>query len=162
MFWPLTVFGYYTILYYDHRSGRPFGLLQTDHAFDIFQRWEQVERGRDRVAVLEVRYPQRTPRELPFHVGPFLLTQIKEISTSVLKWLADSVFRKLTEIIWYELDIMAMSMFSKTIMLITEYDPNSKRPQNLVKLLIPVRSNAIKSTRPKPAQKSDCDVSNML
>lgn len=55
-----------------------------------------------------------------------------------------------------------MSMFSKTIMLITEYDPNSSKPQNLVKLLIPVRSNAVKSTRPKPAQNRDCDVSNML
>lgn len=68
----------------------------------------------------------------------------------------------LTEIIWYELDIIAISMFSKTIMLITEYDPNNSRPQNRVKLLIPVRSNAVKSTRPKPAQKSDWDVSNIL
>lgn len=57
---------------------------------------------------------------------------------------------------------MAISMLSKTIMFITEYDPNSSRPQNLVKLLIPVKSNAIKSTRPKPAQKSDWDVSNIL
>lgn len=47
-------------------------------------------------------------------------------------------------------------------MLITEYDPNSKRAQNLVKLLIPARSNDIRSTRPNDAQNKDCDVSNRL
>jgi hypothetical protein len=31
-----------------------------------------------------------------------------------------------------------------------------------VKLLIPASSKATISTRPKPAQKSDCEVSNML
>lgn len=34
--------------------------------------------------------------------------------------------------------------------------------QNRVKLLMPVRSNDIRSTMPKLAQKSDCDVSNKL
>ena len=57
---------------------------------------------------------------------------------------------------------MAMSMFSSTMILITEYEPNIRSAQNLVKLFIPVRSNDIKSTIPKLAQKSDCDVSKRL
>lgn len=68
----------------------------------------------------------------------------------------------LTEIIWYEFDIMAISMLSSTMMLITEYDPNMRRAQKRVKLLIPCSSNAMRSTRPKPAQNRDCDVSNRL
>lgn len=47
-------------------------------------------------------------------------------------------------------------------MFMTEYEPNMRRAQKRVKLFIPVRSNAIKSTRPKDAQKSDCDVSKRL
>ena len=35
-------------------------------------------------------------------------------------------------------------------------------PQKRVKPLIPCNSNDCKSTRPKLAQKSDCDVSNKL
>lgn len=48
------------------------------------------------------------------------------------------------------------------MMLITEYDPNINNAQKRVKLFIPVRSNAVKSTSPKLAQKSDCEVSNKL
>lgn len=44
----------------------------------------------------------------------------------------------------------------------TEYDPNISRAQNLVKLFIPVRSKDIKSTIPKLAQNSDCEVSKRL
>lgn len=47
-------------------------------------------------------------------------------------------------------------------MLITEYEPNMRRAQNRVKLLIPVRSNDMRSTIPKLAQNNDCDVSNKL
>lgn len=68
----------------------------------------------------------------------------------------------LTEIIWYELDIMAMSMLSNTMILMTEYEPNMSKAQNRVKPLIPVKSNTLKSTNPKLAQKSDWDVSNKL
>lgn len=64
--------------------------------------------------------------------------------------------------IWYELDIMAISMFSSTIMLMTEYEPNMSRAQKRVKLLIPVRSNDMRSTIPKLAQNNDCEVSNRL
>lgn len=53
-------------------------------------------------------------------------------------------------------------MFRRTIMLITEYDPNRRRAQNLVKLLIPARSNDIRSTNPKEAQNKDCEVSKRL
>ena len=68
----------------------------------------------------------------------------------------------LTEIIWYEFDIMAISMLRSTIMLITEYEPNMSSAQNRVNDLMPASSNETKSTRPKLAQKSDCEVSNML
>lgn len=47
-------------------------------------------------------------------------------------------------------------------MLITEYEPNMRSAQNLVKLLIPVRSKDMRSTIPKLAQNNDCDVSNRL
>lgn len=57
---------------------------------------------------------------------------------------------------------MAISMLSRTITFITEYEPNIRSAQNLVKLLIPVRSKDIRSIIPKLAQKSDCDVSNKL
>lgn len=57
---------------YNHRSGRACALLEAYHALDVLQRREQVEWQRHRVAVLEVRYPQRTPCEFPFHVGSFL------------------------------------------------------------------------------------------
>lgn len=50
---------------------------------------------------------------------------------------------------------MAISIFSKTIIFMTLYDPNIKSVQNLVKLLIPVRSNAIRSISPKLAQNND-------
>lgn len=46
-------------------------------------------------------------------------------------------FLVLTEMIWYELDIMAMSMLSSTMMLMTEYEPNMSNAQKRVKLLIP-------------------------
>lgn len=44
----------------------------------------------------------------------------------------------------------------------TLYEPNINIAQKRVKLLIPCSSNAIKSTKPNDAQKSDCDVSNKL
>ena len=53
-------------------------------------------------------------------------------------------------------------MFKSTMMLITEYEPNMRRAQNLVKLLIPVRSKDMRSTIPKLAQNSDCEVSKRL
>lgn len=62
----------------------------------------------------------------------------------------------------YELDIMAINMFKRTIMLIMLYEPNMSKPQKRVKPLMPVKSNDSKSTRPNEAQKSDCDVSNRL
>ena len=37
-----------------------------------FWSWDNVERGRDGAALLEVRYPQLATSELPFHVGLFL------------------------------------------------------------------------------------------
>lgn len=55
-----------------------------------------------------------------------------------------------------------MSIFRRTITLITEYDPNINKAQNRVKLFIPVNSKVIKSTKPKLAQNNDCDVSNKL
>ena len=57
---------------------------------------------------------------------------------------------------------MAMSMLRSTMILITEYEPNMSKAQNRVKLLIPVKSNAMRSTRPNDAQKRDCEVSNKL
>lgn len=71
-------------------------------------------------------------------------------------------FSLLTEIIWYELLIMAINMFKRTIMLITLYDPNINIAQKRVKLLMPCNSKAIKSTRPNDAQNKDWDVSNRL
>lgn len=71
-------------------------------------------------------------------------------------------FKILTEIIWYELDIIAISMFSKTIMFITEYDPKTNKPQNLVNPLMPASSKLTKSTRPNPAQNRVWDVSKRL
>lgn len=50
---------------------------------------------------------------------------------------------------------MAISIFRRTIILITEYDPNISKAQNLVKLLMPVNSKDIKSIKPKLAQKRD-------
>lgn len=67
-----------------------------------------------------------------------------------------------TEIIWYELLIIAINIFRSTIMLMTLYDPNINNAQKRVKLLIPCNSNAIKSTRPNDAQNRDWDVSNKL
>lgn len=57
---------------------------------------------------------------------------------------------------------MAISMFNNTIILMTEYEPNINRAQKRVKLLMPVKSNAVKSTSPKLAQNNDCEVSNKL
>lgn len=57
---------------------------------------------------------------------------------------------------------MAISMLSSTMMLITEYEPKVSSAQNLVKLLMPVSSKVVRSTRPKDAQNRDCDVSNKL
>ena len=47
---------------------------------------------------------------------------------------------------------MAMSKLSKTIILITEKDPNMKRPKNLVNSLMPVNSKFSRSTKPNIAQ----------
>lgn len=57
---------------------------------------------------------------------------------------------------------MAMSMFNKTITLITEYEPNNKSAQKRVNAFMPVKSNDTRSTIPKLAQNNDCDVSNKL
>lgn len=57
---------------------------------------------------------------------------------------------------------MAISRFSKTTMLITEYVPNISIPQNLVNALIPSSSKLSRSTRPKTAQNSVWVVSNKL
>jgi hypothetical protein len=67
-----------------------------------------------------------------------------------------------TEIIWYEFDIIAISILRSTITFITEYEPNISSAQKRVKLLTPVNSKAIKSTMPKLAQNKDWDVSNKL
>lgn len=48
------------------------------------------------------------------------------------------------------------------MMLMTEYDPKVSSAQNRVKLLMPVSSKVVRSTRPKDAQKSDWEVSNKL
>lgn len=57
---------------------------------------------------------------------------------------------------------MAISMLSNTIILITEYEPNIRRAQKRVKLLMPAKSKETKSTRPKEAQNNDWEVSNKL
>jgi hypothetical protein len=57
---------------------------------------------------------------------------------------------------------MAISILSSTMMLITEYEPNMSSAQNRVNDFMPASSNETKSTRPKLAQKRDCEVSNML
>lgn len=57
---------------------------------------------------------------------------------------------------------MAISIFSNTITLITEYEPNISKAQKRVKLLIPAKSNETKSTKPKEAQNRDCEVSKRL
>lgn len=64
--------------------------------------------------------------------------------------------------IWYELDIMAMSMLRSTMTLMTLYEPNMSRAQKRVNPLMPVRSKVMRSIKPKLAQNSDCDVSNKL
>lgn len=46
--------------------------------------------------------------------------------------------------------------------MITLYDPNISKAQNRVNPLMPAKSNDTKSTRPKDAQKRDCDVSKRL
>lgn len=53
-------------------------------------------------------------------------------------------------------------MFNSTIILITEYEPKVSNAQKRVKLLIPVSSNVVKSTRPNEAQNRDWEVSNKL
>lgn len=58
--------------------------------------------------------------------------------------------------------IIAINMLSRTMILITLYEPNINIAQKRVKLLMPCSSNAIKSTRPNDAQNSDWDVSNKL
>lgn len=57
---------------------------------------------------------------------------------------------------------MAINIFSNTITLITEYDPYISKAQNLVNPFIPDSSKVTRSTRPKLAQKRDCEVSNKL
>lgn len=68
----------------------------------------------------------------------------------------------LTSIMAYELDIIAISRFNKTITLITLYEPNMRRPQNRVYDFMPSSSNVSRPTMPKLAQNSDCDDSNRL
>lgn len=57
---------------------------------------------------------------------------------------------------------MAMSRFSSTTMLMTEYVPNISMPQKRVNILMPSNSKLSKSTRPNTAQNSVCVVSNRL
>ena len=57
---------------------------------------------------------------------------------------------------------MAMSRLSRTMMLMTEKEPNMSRPKNLVNSLIPVCSKLSRSMRPKIAQNKVCDVSQRL
>lgn len=76
--------------------------------------------------------------------------------------LAIKFVTELTSIMAYELDIMAISKFSKTMTLMTLYEPNMSRPQKRVYDLMPVNSKAARSTMPKLAQNNDCDDSNRL
>ena len=69
---------------------------------------------------------------------------------------------ELTEMSWYEWFIMAMRRFSSTIILMTENDPNIRRPKNRVNSLIPVSSKLSRSTSPKMAQNNVCEVSHKL
>ena len=55
-----------------------------------------------------------------------------------------------------------MSRLSKTIMLITEKEPNIKSPVNRLNSLIPVNSKLSRSTRPKMAQNKVWEVSQRL
>lgn len=57
---------------------------------------------------------------------------------------------------------MAMSKLSNTITFITLYEPNIKRPQNRVYVLMPSSSKFSNPTIPKLAQNNDCDDSNKL
>ena len=57
---------------------------------------------------------------------------------------------------------MAMRRLSNTIILMTENDPNMRRPKNRVNSFIPVNSKLSRSTRPKMAQNNVCDVSHKL
>lgn len=57
---------------------------------------------------------------------------------------------------------MAIRRLSRTITLITEYDPNINIAQNLVKLPRPASSKTSNSTRPKEAQNRDWEVSKRL
>ena len=57
---------------------------------------------------------------------------------------------------------MAMRRFSNTIILMTEKDPNMRRPKNRVNSFIPVNSKLSKSTSPKIAQNNVCEVSHKL
>ena len=57
---------------------------------------------------------------------------------------------------------MAMSKLSKTMILITENEPNIKSPENRVNSLIPVNSKLSKSTKPKMAQNKVWTVSQRL
>jgi len=57
---------------------------------------------------------------------------------------------------------MAIRRLSKTITLMTLYDPNMSRPQNRVYDLMPVSSKSSRSIMPKLAQNSDCEDSNKL
>ena len=57
---------------------------------------------------------------------------------------------------------MAISRLSKTMMLMTENEPNISRPENRVNSLMPVSSKLSKSIRPKIAQKRVWDVSHKL
>ena len=57
---------------------------------------------------------------------------------------------------------MAMSRLSRTMMLITEKEPNMRRPEKRVNSLMPVSSKLSRSIRPKMAQKRVWEVSQML
>lgn len=57
---------------------------------------------------------------------------------------------------------MAMSKLSNTITFMTLYEPNIRRPQNRVYVLMPSSSKFSNPTIPKLAQNNDCDDSNKL
>ena len=72
------------------------------------------------------------------------------------------ILTELTLTFWYEWFIIAMSKLSKTIILITENEPNIKSPENRVNSLMPVNSKLSRSTRPNMAQNKVWTVSQRL
>lgn len=133
-----------------------------------FHRWQNVERRRKRGSLFKIAHPELGSRKFPFCIT--MLLEIKfNLKLILLKW-ASSVHiiramnwnHILTSIVAYEFDIMAISRLSSTITLITQYDPNIRRPQKRVYDLIPSSSKFSMPTIPKLAQNSDWDDSNRL